>query len=157
MSHRRLLALSTILLLAAIPVLAAPNFSGTWKLNVKKSDFGEMQQMAPDSMTRTITHEDPKLKVHTKQSSQMGEFETDATYTTDGKECTNEMMGNPVKSTVKWDGDALVIDSKGTFGDNEVTIHQRWVLSADGKTMNVTQKFSSSMGEGEAKLLFEKQ
>jgi len=155
MAHRRLAILTTILLLAAIPLLAAPNFSGTWKLNTAKSDFGQMP--APDSMTRTIKHDEPTLKIHTKQSGQMGEMEMDSTYTTDGKESSNQMMGNEVKSTAKWDGDTLVIDSKGKFGDNDFTMNQKWVLAADGKTMTVTQKFSSSMGEGEAKLLLEKQ
>jgi hypothetical protein len=35
---------------------AKPNFSGTWKLNTGKSDFGAMP--APDTRTGKITHED---------------------------------------------------------------------------------------------------
>ena len=38
---------------------AATNFSGEWKLNVSKSDFGAMP--APDSRTDKIAHEDPDL------------------------------------------------------------------------------------------------
>src|SRR6202020_1746197 len=84
---------------------AKPNFSGTWKVNVAKSDFGAMP--GPDSRTDKITHADPDLKVHVAQSSQMGELNYDATYTTDGKESTNSLSGNVFKSTVKWDGDDL--------------------------------------------------
>jgi hypothetical protein len=57
------------------------------KPNLAKSNFGEMP--APTSMTLKITHEEPKLTTATKQSSEMGDFEMQATYTTDGKECTN--------------------------------------------------------------------
>src|SRR5438445_9261376 len=86
---------------AALPAMAKTNFSGNWKLNVSKSNFGPMP--APDSAIYTITHEDPKLKNAVKQSGQMGEMQMESNYTTDGKECTNEMFGNPIKSTLKWD------------------------------------------------------
>jgi hypothetical protein len=146
----------TVLALAALPALAKPNFSGDWKLNSAKSTFGEMP--APDSMTYKIAHADPKLTTASKQSSQMGDFEMNATYTTDGKECTNQgFQGSTTKSVVKWDGDTLAIDTKGQFGDNEFTMTQKWTLSADGKTLTVLQTFKSAMGEGEQKLIFDKQ
>ena len=143
-----------VLALAALPVLAKPNFSGNWKLNVSKSSFGQMP--APASMTNKITHEDPKLTSHVKQSGERGDFEFDSNYTTDGKECSNDMFGNPVKSTLKWDGDTLSIDAKGKFGDNDFSIEDKWTLSDDGKTLTIVRLFKSSMGEGEQKLVFEK-
>jgi len=142
--------------LAVLPALAKPNFTGDWKLNASKSTFGEMP--VPDSMTYKITHADPKLSTATKQSGQMGEFEMQATYTTDGKESTNQGFGgSTIKSVVKWDGDNLVIESKGHFGDNEFTMTEKWTLSADGKTLNIVRTFKSAMGEGEQKLVLDKQ
>jgi hypothetical protein len=155
MEFKRFLAILAVLALAALPVLAKPNFSGDWKLNVSKSSFGQMP--APSSMTNKITHEDPKLTSHVKQSGEMGDFEFDSNYTTDGKECSNEMFGNPLKSTLKWDGDTLLIDTKGKFGDNDFTGQDKWTLSDDGKTLTIVRLFKSSMGEGEQKLVFEKQ
>ena len=156
MTSRRFLVVLAILTLAALPALAKPNFTGDWKLNTSKSTFGEMP--APDSMTYKITHADPKLSTAVKQSGQMGEFEMQASYTTDGKECSNQGFGgSTAKSVVKWDGDTLVIETKGQFGDNEFTMTQKWTLSADGKTLNIVQTFKSAMGEGEQKLVFDKQ
>lgn len=155
MQTRRFLSLTTLFAVAALPLLAVPNFSGTWKLNTSKSDFGQMPP--PNSMTRTITHEEPKLKVATKQSTDNGDFESEFNYTTDGKECTNEMRGNPIKSVLKWDGDTLVITSKSKFNDNEMTIEDKWTVSADGSTMTLLRHFSSSMGEMDTKLILEKQ
>jgi hypothetical protein len=155
MTFKHCLAALAVLALAALPVLAKPNFSGEWKLNVSKSSFGQMP--APSGMTNTITHEEPKLTSHVKQSGEMGEFEFDSSYTTDGKECSNDMFGNPVKSTLKWDGDTLVIDAKGQFGGNDFTMQDKWTLSDDGKTLTIVRLFKSSMGEGEQKLVFEKQ
>jgi hypothetical protein len=156
MMSRRIVITLAILALAALPALAKPNFTGDWKLNASKSTFGEMP--APDSMAYKITHADPKLSTAIKQSGQMGEFEMQASYTTDGKESTNEGFGgSTAKSVVKWDGDTLVIETKGQFGDNEFTMTQKWTLSADGKTLNIVQTFKSAMGEGEQKLVFDKQ
>ncbi len=44
---------------------AKPNYSGTWKLNAAKSDFGPIP--GPDSRTDVIEHNDPALKVSTSQ------------------------------------------------------------------------------------------
>lgn len=145
-----------ILALAALPALAKTDFTGDWKLNVTKSTFGDFP--GPDSMTIKVTHADPKLSTVSKQTGQMGEIEMKADYTTDGKECTNEgFQGSPMKSVVKWDGDALAIDTKGQFGDANFTMTQKWTLSEDGKTLTVAQNIKSDMGEIDQKLIFEKQ
>ena len=149
---------STVLLalaFAAMPATAKPNFSGDWKLNTTKSTFGQMP--APTSMTSKVVHEDPKLKNSAKQSGERGDFESESNYTTDGKECTNQMFGNPINSTLKWEGEVLQIESKAKFGDNEFTMQDKWSLSTDGKTLTIVRLFKSTMGEGEQKLVFEKQ
>ncbi len=155
MTCRFSLAAFALVTLAALPALAKPNYTGDWKLNTSKSEFGQMP--APSSMTSKVAHDEPKLETTSKSSSDQGDFEFHAVYTTDGKESTNELMGNPLKSTAKWDGDVLVIESKGTFGDNEFTMLDRWTLSGDGKTLTIARTFKSAMGEMEQKLVLEKQ
>ena len=152
---RRFAIILAVLSLAAFSAFAKPNFTGDWKLNSSKSTFGQMP--APNSMTAKIAHEDPSLKANYKSSGEQGDFEFASNYTTDSKECTNEMFGNPVKSTLKWDGDTLVIESKSKFGDNDFTMTDKWTLAADGKTLTMARTFKSAMGEGEQKLVFEKQ
>ncbi len=152
---RRFLVVLAILAIATLPLLAKPNFAGDWKLNVSKSDFGQMP--APDSMTQKITHEDPNLKVAVKQVGERGEFEWEAKYTTDGKECSNQFGPGTFKSTLKYEGETLVITSKGEFNDNEFTMTAKWTISADGKVLTILQHFSSAMGEGDQKLVLEKQ
>lgn len=155
MRFPRILPSLAILAVAALPALAKPNFSGDWKMNPSKSDFGPMP--APSSMTEKIAHEDPNLTVAVKQATDQGDFEANLKYTTDGKECSNEVRGNPVKSTAKWDGDTLLIDSKAKFGDNDMTINDKWNLSEDGKTLTVSRHIVSPMGEGDIKMVLEKQ
>jgi len=141
--------------LAASPAFAKANFSGDWKLNAAKSDFGQMP--APSSMTNKITHEDPKLKVMTKMSSERGDFEMEAAYSTDGKETTNSFRDNPMKSVAKWDGETLSIETKASFNGNDFTMQDKWTLSGDGKTMTMKRRFVSSQGEGEQTMVMEKQ
>ncbi len=152
---RRLASAGTILLLCAAAAVAKPNFTGEWKLNPEKSDFGMMP--APTSATANVTHEEPSLKVTMKTVSDRGDFTSNNTYTTDGKECVNQGRMGELKSALKWDGDTLVIESKAEFGGNPVTITDRWSLSADGKTLTISRHFASSQGEGDAKQIFEKQ
>ncbi len=153
---KKAFAILAILALGALPALAKPNFTGDWKLNTSKSTFGDIP--GPDSMTNKVTHADPKFTSVNKQSSQMGEFEIKTTCTTDGKECTNEgFQGSPTKSTMKWDGDVLVVETAGKFGDFDFTMKQRWSLADDGKTLTIAQTISSSMGDFTQTLLFEKQ
>jgi len=149
---------SLMLLTLAVGLIQAqakPNLSGTWVLNVSKSDFGPMP--APDSETHKITHADPDLKVNVAQKGQMGDLNYDAAYSTDGKESTNNVAGNEFKSTAKWDGDDLTIDTKGSFNGTDFTAKDRWTLSADGKTLTVTRHINSAMGDMDMKMLFEKQ
>ncbi len=146
---------ASLMVFAGISAAATPNLTGDWKLNISKSNLGEMPP--PSSMTQKVTHDEPKLKLAVKQSSDMGDLDFEANYTTDGKECVNTIRDNEAKSVVKWDGDALLFETKGKFGDNDFTMKDKWTLSTDGKVLTVERHFSSSFGEGDQKLIFEKQ
>lgn len=149
---------SVALLAAAFGLAGAqakPNFSGEWKLNVSKSDFGAMP--APDSRTDKIAHADPELKDTTTQSGQMGEVTAELKYSTDGKETTNSIRGNEIKSTAKWEGDELAIAGRGSFQGADITLNDRWSLSADNKTLTIMRHVTSPMGETDQKIVLEKQ
>lgn len=146
------------LLLLSLPALSAygkPNFTGDWKLNVAKSDFGQFP--APSSFTQKATHQDPSLKVAVKMSTDNGDIEFESTYSTDGKETTNSFGPSSMKSVAKWAGDTLTIQTKGQFGDNEVTIDDKWDVSADGKSITILRHFVSSQGAMDQKMVLEKQ
>jgi len=152
---RRLAVFGAMLLWCAAAAQAKPNFTGEWKLIPAKSDFGMMP--APTSALASVTHNEPSLKVAMKTTSERGEFTSNNAYTTDGKECVNQGRMGEMKSTLKWDGDALVIETKADFGGNAVTITDKWTLSEDGKTLTISRHFASPQGEGDAKQVYEKQ
>lgn len=144
-----------LLAFAAFAQDAKPNFSGTWKLDAAKSDFGPIPP--PDSRTDTIDHKEPVVKESVAMATGQGDMQWDITFTTDGKDSKNEVMGSEMTSNAHWDGSALVVDSKANFGGSDMTIHDSRVLSADGKTMTRTAHIAGPMGEGDQKLVFEKQ
>ena len=140
----------------AIPqATAAPDFSGSWKMNAAKSDYGPLP--APDKYEQTIDHKDPVLKIAAVQVGQQGEMKSDLTYSSDGKENTNKMRGNDVKTTGKWDGDTLTFNTKLDFQGAEITLADKWTLSADGKTLTIDRHINSPQGELDQKIVFEKQ
>ena len=134
-----------------------PNFSGTWKLNTVKSDFGMFPPV--ESGTEVIKHADPNLKISTTVEKGQGKQQFTLNYTTDGKESVNKMGPGEMKSTVTWAGNVLVIDSKLNFNDadKDMTIKDKWTLSEDGKTKTIDSHLASAMGETDQKLIFEKQ
>jgi hypothetical protein len=153
----RLFSLTFLTLaLGLVQAQAKTDFSGTWKVNAAKSDFGPMP--APDTMTEKITHQDPSLKANVASTGgPQGDMTYDINYTTDGKECVNHVGDNEFKSTLNWDGDVLVAETKGSFSGTDFTSKDRWTLSADGKTLTIARHVTSAMGDADIKLVFDKQ
>jgi hypothetical protein len=132
-----------------------PDFSGTWKLDTAKSDFGQFP--GPDSQTDVYEHKDPKLKVKSSiKGGPQGDRETEANFTTDGTESTNKTGQFEMKTTGKWDGKKLVMHSKADMQGNEILIDVTYELSADAKVMTLTRDIKSPMGEITQKVIFNK-
>jgi len=150
--------LRSALLVAALSLtaMAKPNLSGTWKLDVAKSEFGNMP--GPASMTRVITHNDPAIAVKTTQAGPRGEFTTELKYTTDGKESVNTTRMGDVKSNVSWDGDTLVVKFKvNNPNAGELNIEERWDLESGGKSMIVKTKITGAAEAMGRKMIFTKE
>src|SRR5438552_422824 len=140
-------AAGVILLLAAFAQAqdAKPNFSGTWRLDAAKSDFGPMPP--PESIVHVIEHKEPNVKITSTQKGPQGETTSERTLTTDGKENTNKMrlMGGEqeAKSTSQWDGKKLGTLLKVDIQGTAVTFTDSWELSDEGKVLTIVRVISS--------------
>ena len=134
---------------------AKPNFSGDWKANIDKCDFGPMPP--PSSINAKVSHTDPELKVTTVQKSDQGDRTTDSKFNTEGKETTNQLGPMEAKSTAVWEGDTLVITSKFEIQGNEIKSQEKWSLSEDGKTLKRAAHISAPQGEFDLVYVFDKQ
>jgi hypothetical protein len=138
------------ILALALPLAAAPNFSGSWMLNVAKSQYGQFP--APEVMLRTIQIQGLQLTMSTYQKGAQGEVTTELKYTTDGKPSVNGTS----TGTAAWYGDTLVIESSRESQGARLTQRDMWSLSSDGKTLTVTTKVKLPNGEFDVKQVFEK-
>ena len=147
MNRRTVLSLLAVAGLTATLATAAdkPNFSGSWKMNAEKSDFGPIPP--PEKLERTIVHEDPKLNVNTLNVGPQGEMKSDSMYTTDGKDSVNKTGGMEIKSVAAWDGDKLIIKYKREVQGMDISFVETWTLGAEGKTMTVVNDLSTPQGD----------
>jgi hypothetical protein len=134
-----------------------PNFTGVWKLNVSKSNFGQIPP--PGSQTDTIDDSEPAVKIAVDQKGgMMGDMNLTTAVSTDGKETTSTGMGGaPVTSIAHWDGIALVIDSKTSFQGSDIKIKDTYTLSGDGKTLTQVTHVESGMGNFDSTSVYDKQ
>ena len=136
--------------LLALPLAAAPNLSGSWMLNLAKSQYGQFP--TPEVMMRTIQHKDPALSMSTYQKGAQGELTTELKYTTDGKPAVN----GENKGSAHWDSDKLVIETSRDYQGTKLTQREEWTLSADGKTLTIATHVKLPNGEFDVKQVFEK-
>jgi len=158
---RAMFAATALMLLLATPAWAqgAPNFSGTWKVDIAKSDFGPAPP--PESIVMVIDHKEPVIKATTTQKSQIGDTSNDSVVTTDGKENTNRLKGagldQDVKSTTKWNGTKLATQRTIEVQGMSISTTDSWELSADGKVLTISREIRTPQGDFATKTVFNKQ
>lgn len=150
-----LMVLAVLFAATSAPAFAKPNFTGEWKLDADKSNFGPMPP--PDKFNLSVKHTDSVIEITTDQAGAQGEDKSTAKYKTDGSESVNQMRGMDVKSKASWDGDKLKIAAKLDMGGAEITLDQTWTLSEDGKTLTNALKINSPQGEFEISYVLKKQ
>lgn len=151
----RIARIAAAVLLMAGAAQAAPNFSGEWKLNLGKSNYGSFP--TPLGVTRKIVHADPKLSMTTTQKGPKGEVTSQLNYTTDGKESVNQLQTGESKGSAQWITDKLMIESSREIQGTSLKQKEIWTLSPDGKTLTIDSHVSLPNGEFDVKQVFEKQ
>lgn len=150
--------------LSLVAVSAKANFSGTWNLDLSKS---EGLPPTIKGQVMTVTQTEGKLNIESKITTDQGDQSVSDTYTLDGKPADFTSKGpNGVegkgKRTVKWsdDGNRLEVKEEITYdtpnGAVALEIARTWTLSADGKTLTIVMDISSVMGAQQIKRVFAK-
>ena len=153
---KKSIILLSALLVAMVFTASAADFSGNWKLNKSKSKLGEQFSMAPSILIAAQSGNDLNLEKHISFQDQ--EMTTKEKYTLDGKESVNPgFQDSQKKSTAVWSGDknSLTITSKVPMGDNDMTTVEVYKI-VDGNLV-IDSKMSSSFGENNETMVFDKQ
>jgi len=151
----------TLLLAGALaaPAMAAqapPDLSGTWVLQLDQSDLGAMTGQL-QARTDVIEHKEPNLKIKRIVRSTAGESTSDLVYMVDGKPWKNTAGPTEITSTLTWEEGALVMVSTVPNPQGEVTITDRYTLSADGKTLTQARVLSLGGQEIAQKMVLTRQ
>ena len=141
---------------AAAQVKSTPNFSGYWKLNTEKSDFGGAP--VPESAGYVIRHIGGKLTFDYTQDSHT----TRVDLTTDGQErMTDSNADAEVWARAFWDGPVLVFEARQrprpAHEIPAVKWTSRWKLSADGQTMTIERQITGGQAQLTQVLVFNRE
>ena len=157
------------------------DFSGTWMLDIPKSQLNE--RMRIEAMTMTVAQTDKELKVTTEtkrpapaadasanpgggrgMGGRFGGADGTVAYSLDGKETIVEMDGPNGKMPVKYkailEAGKLNLSStrnlSGPMGDITITSKDSWSLSPDGKTLTSVREQTTPRGSSTSTLVFVK-
>jgi hypothetical protein len=133
--------------------LDKPNYSGEWKMNPTVSNFGQLPP--PNSFVRKITHADPALSIVEDQAAGGAQSTTTRKMTTDGKPTTLELNGYSAVCSAVWDGRDLVATTNMESAGAKFT--DRMSLSADGKTLTSKVQISTTQGDADVTIVFDRQ
>jgi hypothetical protein len=160
--------LAVVMVLASIAAIGAaqnadqakPNFAGTWKLNLQKSDQG---QMTPSSETDTITQTADQIKVAIASEREQGSMNYTFAANLDGSVTPVAADAFPADSPFKlldskasWQGTSLVVTQTTSFQETKGTLTSTFTLSDDGKTMTKITHIVFDQGAFDSKSVYDK-
>lgn len=142
---------SVVFSLLLIPVMAAQDHDGTWKLNAGKSDTGDHQ---PPRMTMKVTTKGAEFEV--LQTTDSGDLLLK--FRSDGKEAVNQLPGGAVmRSTHRREEGVIAGEYRISTPEGLITQADRITYSGDGKTMTMDREIKTTQGAFKMKLVFDKQ
>lgn len=143
---------------ASASVAPSTDFTGDWKINVEKSDFGML--FAPKAAAVKIAQEGATIRLAESATNAQDETNrVESTLTTDGTQCSGTLIAThyPVTGVMAWSNGSLTFDGGGSSGEVNFKVHEEWALSADKATIIITRHFSSDRGNTDQTLVLEKQ
>ena len=148
--------------LAAPPVPATPtksvNLSGSWVLDIARSDFGPGAKSTPRWRRDVIRHRGAVLQVRPQMVKVDGDT-THMAYTnrTDGKDAVNQVMNQPVHTTGKWQGSVLELVSNVRVMAATFLMTERWSLADAGRTLVIERESDSPLGKRRSRMLYHRE
>jgi hypothetical protein len=135
---------------------AKPNLTGTWNVDLAKSNFGGLE--APKSARYLIRHLGSKLEMQYEQDGHI----TRVDVTPDGEEHILETGPDTENlARVYWSGAVLVFEGRirpmPSSNAPPVKWTSRWSLSPDKKVLTIERHISSDQASVDQKVVFEKQ
>jgi hypothetical protein len=133
---------AVFLLACAMTVIAQPkpDFSGEWTLNRQASILSPIVAPAAQGGALRIEHHEPKFGAHLTIVLDGKPVESRFELLSDGREVAATHEGRRIVSTLRWDGDALVVTWRIQVPVGEMTISFRYELQDGGRRLRATEE-----------------
>lgn len=132
-----------------------PDFSGTWVLDMAKSDLGTSNSAIKQGQMHKI------LLILTQTTNQLTIKRSTgdtAIYNLDGSESVNSLPnGSQATTFMKWDGNTLVAKTTSNLGGQTVEMSDVRSLDSSGQIMTVHLTRKTPRGEMKQTLIYSKQ
>lgn len=148
------------LAVSAAPVAPAKavNLSGSWVLDIARSDFGPGAKSTPRWRRDVIRHRGALLHVRPQMVKIDGDTtHMEYTYRTDGKDAVNQVMNQPVHTTGKWKGNVLELVSNVRVMAATFLMTERWSLTDAGRTLVIERESDSPLGKRRSRMLYHRE
>lgn len=139
-----------------------PDFTGTWNLNLAKSDFDQIPPPARETLVLIQT--DSHLTVAVTSDSDRSKENYTLAFPTDGTDTPTPKDTIPttaelqiLSSKGEWKGASFVFTEKITYQGNPGTLTSTFTLSPDGKILTRVMHISVDQGDFDTTSVFEKQ
>jgi hypothetical protein len=133
-----------------------PDFSGEWTLNLQASTLSPIVAPAAQSGVLRIEHHEPRFTGHQTIVLDGKPFESKFELLSDGREVVTDAGGRRIVSTLRWDGDALVVTWRIQGPDVEMTISFRYDLQDGGHRLRAAEQVRGTDHDQDNTWIFER-
>jgi hypothetical protein len=140
------MVISTVVVFALAMSAAAqkkPDFSGEWILNRQASTLSPGADTTQSGVVR-IEHREPVFRYNARLVMGPTPFEYGFELRSDGSQLAGTQQGRPVVSSLMWDGDALLFESRVDRADGALTVSFRYELLDGGRRLRGTEHVRGS-------------
>ena len=154
---RRVFLVPVFFIAVGLAAVSQPNFSGIWKLDPTKSDFGP--QTVPNEAEYIVRHIGSKLSFNYIQDGNISRIDV----TPDNEErITNTNEETAVWTRAYWSGNILVFEARerkrfGTQGATGANWTSRWTLSPSGSELIIDRVLRNGETEVVQHMVYSKQ
>ena len=142
--------------------IAKPDLTGTWKLNLAKSNFDQVPP--PEDETVIFSRIGPTFTIATTSDNERGKEVYTLPFTVDNSETAtpkgtfaNTATLQYLSTKGEWQGAALVLTQKIIYQGSPGMLKSTFTLSPDGKTLTRAMHISVEQGDFDTTSVFDKQ
>jgi len=156
MCMRTLIVIGILLGLGAFGVTQQkPDFSGEWILNRQASKLSALASVVNSGVVQ-IEHRDPTFRYKAAFVSQNGPLQYEYELRSDGREVGYIQQGLTTLSTLRWEGEALVVNSRVQQPDGELRISFRYELIDAGRRIRAVEQIRGGLRDQDNVWVFDR-